>query len=265
MHDLIILAIIGGIGLCLSLSVLGNFIIWNRLSYLGDSIAHSSLLGIAIGLLIPGASYIAIILICFISSFLLILLNKKLNIAKDALLIFNTQFALALGITLISLLNPSKMANTYFIGNIISLTLTDIIFIYMVSSTILVYLYIFWDKLLLLAVNEELATSENINSFIHNIAFTFMLSCLIVFGIKLAGILLIPSLMIIPGLIALGLTRTPFSSLIVSFFLATIAVIIGVLLSIIIDAPTGPLITLVLVGFMGLKIIPLLFSKLFNN
>ncbi|MDR0483771.1 MAG: metal ABC transporter permease, partial [Alphaproteobacteria bacterium] len=89
MYDFIIYGLIGGIGLAFSLAILGNFIVWKRMSYIGDSIAHTSLLGIALGVLTSSMPEIMIIIVCFLLSSVLILINKKFQISKDSLLILN--------------------------------------------------------------------------------------------------------------------------------------------------------------------------------
>ncbi len=255
MYDFIIYGILGGIGLVFSLSILGNFIVWKRMSYIGDSIAHTSLLGIAIGVLSSVMPEISIIAVCFALSVLLIFINKKFNISKDALLILNTQFALALGFIIISLMNSNSNLYKYLFGSILSITINDIIIIYVLSVMVFLYVFKNWQKLLLLTINEEVAISEGINSTKHDIIFVFVLSCVIAFSIKLAGALLIPSLTIIPAIIAHSLAKSPLQAVIISFFTGSLAVICGILISMYINVSSSALITVILCSMVLIKVI----------
>ncbi|MDR0484133.1 MAG: metal ABC transporter permease, partial [Alphaproteobacteria bacterium] len=96
--------------------------------------------------------------------------------------------------------------------------------------------------------------SENINSTKHDIIFVFVLSCTIAFSIKLAGVLLIPSLSIIPAIVAHDLAKSPLQSMIISFISASIAVCLGMILSLYINVSPSALITLTLCSFVLLKV-----------
>ncbi len=261
MMDFLIYAIIGGIGLVLSLSILGNFIVWKRISYIGDSISHSSVLGISIAVATSFSTEITTILVCFILSYVVVYISRKFNTSADAVLVFNTQFALATGIILVSLFSRGNMLNEYLFGSILSLNIKDIIFIYLLSTGTIAYVYFNWDNLLILTVNEDIARSENINVFKHEVIFVFILSCLISFSIKFIGILLIPSLTVIPAIIANNIVKTPLQAVVLSFICASIAIILGLLTSIYIDTSSGALITIYLVIMMIIKIIYVLIRK----
>ncbi len=255
MYDFIIYGLIGGVGLAFSLGILGNFIVWKRMSYIGDSIAHTSLLGIALGVLTSVMPEISIIIVCFALSVILIFINRKFHISKDSLLILNTQFALALGFIIISLMNSNGSLYKYLFGSILSITLQNVIVIYILAIVVFIYMFINWQKLLLLTINEEVAISENINAIKHDIIFVFVLSCVIAFSIKLAGALLIPSLAIIPAIVSHSLAKSPLQAVIISFIVGSFSVISGILLSMYIDVSSSALITIILCSFVLIKVL----------
>ncbi|MDR2007560.1 MAG: metal ABC transporter permease [Alphaproteobacteria bacterium] len=255
MYDFIIYGLIGGIGLAFSLSILGNFIVWKRMSYIGDSIAHTSLLGIALGVLTSTMPEIMIIIVCFVLSSALILINKRFNISKDSLLILNTQFALAAGFVIISLMQNNSSLYRYLFGSILSIKLNDIIIIYITAAVVFLYVFSNWQKLLLMTINEDVAISEGINALRHDIIFVFVLSTVIAFSIKLAGVLLIPSLSIIPAILAYSIAKSPLQSMAVSFIAAASAVILGMILALYINVSPSALITLSLCSFVLLRVI----------
>ena len=255
MWEIIFLALIAGLGLALSIAVIGNFIVWNRMSYLADSISHSSIIGIALGLISPLMPELIIIVICFVFSFVIVYLNHKFNITKEALLIINTQFSVALGITLISLLNPNIIINNYFFGNILGVSIKDVICIMILALLIIMYLIFNWNKILLISINEEIAISERIHALFEKVIFVFLASCAISFSIKMVGVLLIPSIMIIPSIIALNVSKTPLENIVFASIVGFLGISCGILLSTIVDVPTGPLITLCLIALLIISIL----------
>jgi ABC-type Mn2+/Zn2+ transport system permease subunit len=122
-------------------------------------------------------------------------------------------------------------------------------------------MYRFWDKIILLVINKEIYNAENNDAFFINLFFAFMLCVVVVFGIKIAGVLLIPSLLIIPGLIVHKLVFKTITSLLFSALIAVFATVFGVVFSMVIDVPTGPLITLILVVLLVLKFVYLKFLR----
>lgn len=252
--EIIIYAILAGLALALSLTTFGSIIAWKRSSYLGDAIAHSSLLGIVLSYLYNISPNIIIIPICFIFSFTLVLFNKKFNVAKDSILLFNTQLSLALSFIIISLFIQQPITN-FFFGSILSVTLKDIILMYVIAFFALVYLYINWEKIILATINNDVAQSENINTFLQEVILIFVLSAIVSFAIKIAGVLLIPSLMILPNMVASRFAKNPFSSLVIAFIVSGICITLGILTSAIVDVATAPLITLYLVGMIVVSLL----------
>ncbi len=255
MLEIIIYAMLAGIGASISLSILGNFVLWKKMSYIGDSIAHNSILGVAVSLVFGGLPLLWVILICFIFSCLFVILNKKYKISQDSILVVNTQLSLSLGIIIIALVTKSNIGlNNYFLGNILSINHEDLFIIYTIAVFVVVYMIFNWNKILLITINEEIAQSEGINIFKHDLILVFMISSVVASSIKFLGFLLIPSLLIIPAIIANKLSASPLKTIIFTILIGGLANIIGIFLATIIDVSTAPLITLVLIVMLLIKL-----------
>jgi zinc transport system permease protein len=254
MLDLIFLATTGALLLSTCLCILGNFVVWQRISYIGDSIAHSSLLGLILAELLHTSVNIITIIICFIFSILFVNLNKKFKITKDSLLIFNTQFSLSLGFILLSIFSSGRLLNNYFFGSILSIDINDIYIIFVILIFIILLTYIYWEKLLLITLNNTIANAEGINTKIFNIVFIFFLSLVIAFSIKFIGILLVPSLLILPALASLNIFNSPLKSILFSIVLSANAILLGIWLSSIINIQPSPLISFILIIAIILKV-----------
>ena len=101
--NFVLYALVAGISLALVAGPLGSFIVWRRMSYFGDTLAHSALLGIALGLLTDSNPQLSIIVSCLVFAVLLTLLDRRPSISTDTLLGILAHSSLALGIVVLAL------------------------------------------------------------------------------------------------------------------------------------------------------------------
>jgi len=147
------------------------------------------------------------------------------------------------------------MLNNYFFGSILSLSIKELIIIYILLIIIILGIVIFWNKILLVSFNHEIANAEGINSNIFEVILIFVLSFIITISIKFVGVLLVPSLLILPALFSLNLTNNPSYSLLLSSIIATIAVIVGIAISTFVNIAPSPIISLFLVLAILIKLL----------
>ena len=109
-------------GICVSIigGGLGCFVIWKKMAYFGDSLSHSSLLGIALGIALGINTTIGTFVICSIFAFLLIYLQNKRILSNDTLLGILAHSSLSIGIVSISLLKEKVNLDSYLFGDIIN-------------------------------------------------------------------------------------------------------------------------------------------------
>jgi len=86
MDDFLWRALLGGIGIALITGPLGCFIVWRQMAYFGDTLAHSALLGIALGFIFDTNLNISVLLVCIVIALLLVLLQQQKRLATDTLL-----------------------------------------------------------------------------------------------------------------------------------------------------------------------------------
>ena len=129
-------ALIGGIGVALIAGPLGCFVVWRRMAYLGDSLAHGALLGIALGLVFDIDFTIGIIASSIALVALLILLQRQNRFASDTLLVILAHGALSLGLVAVSFFEGQRLdLMVYLFGDILAVGRGDLIWIYSVSYT----------------------------------------------------------------------------------------------------------------------------------
>ena len=111
----IIRAIIAGVGIAIIAGAIGCFVVWRKMAYFGDSLAHSALLGVALGLVMGISTNLGTIIICSIFAIVLIWLQQKKILATDTLLGILAHSALSVGMVTLSLLEQSIDSSFVFI------------------------------------------------------------------------------------------------------------------------------------------------------
>jgi zinc transport system permease protein len=245
-------ALAGGIGIALVVGPLGCFVVWRRMAYFGDSLAHSALLGIALGLLSGMGVSLGIICICGLFACLLVWLQSKKILATDTLLGILAHAALSMGMVAISLLHTVRInIYDYLFGDVLSVTAMDLYWIYGGGAVALAALIALWRKLILATVHEELARVEGINTFLLNLCFMALMTLVIAVSIRIIGILLITSLLIIPAATARQFARTPEAMTLLAAFFGMVAIIGGLYASLSWDTPSGPSIVVTAVALFA--------------
>ncbi len=249
--DFIIRAFVAGIGLALITGPLGCFIIWRRLSYFGDTIAHSSLLGVVIAYAMNFNLIIAVFAVsCFIALSLLFL-QKRTNLPDDALLGLLAHSVLAIGLVLLGILSFIRIdLMGLLFGDILSVNLNDVLFVWIGGSIVMIVLIVIWRPLFAATVNLELAKAEGLNPDLANGIFTILIASVIAISIKIVGILLITGLLIIPAAASRNLSSTPIQMAIISSVIGLVSVVLGLQTSMIWNSPTGPTILAIALVFL---------------
>ena len=143
-------AIIAGVGVAIIAGAIGCFVVWRKMAYFGDSLAHSALLGVALGLVMGISTNLGTIIICSIFAVTLIWLQQKKILATDTLLGILAHSALSVGMVTLSLLERSVDLHSYLFGDILAVTPTEIYYILFGGLIVLIFLYFkFGDRLYL--------------------------------------------------------------------------------------------------------------------
>ena len=243
--DFILRAALVGLLLALCSGPLGCFVLWRRLAYFGDTMAHSALLGIALGLFVQINITLSVAVTSIFVAISLLLLQRQNKIASDTLLGILSHSSLALGIVTLSLLPTVQMdIGSFLFGDLLTVTWLDV---YLCAGLVLVcycVLLLIWQPLLLLSLHPALAKAEGVNEHRYALIFTLLIALLIAIAMKLVGILLITALLVIPAACARLFAKGPVLMAIFAAVIAITAVFIGVSVSFYYDTPTGPSIVL---------------------
>ncbi|WP_425619516.1 metal ABC transporter permease [Buchnera aphidicola] len=246
MFKLIFLGWLTGVILSLTTAALGSFVLWRRIASFGDTLSHSSILGIAISIIFNINSFFSLFLLMSILAIILAWLETLLPFAIDTILNIISHSTLSLGIILMSIISNNHRIDVthYLFGDLLAVTKYDLIIIVINSIIILSILYYYWNYILSATINEELAQADGINIFYARLIIMLIIALNISISIKFVGALLITSLLIIPPATAQHFSNSPENMVIISILVSIISVTGGIIFSFYAHTPTSPSIVL---------------------
>ncbi len=240
-EDFIWRGMLGGLGVALVSGPLGCFIVWRRMAYFGDSLAHSALLGVALGFLLGIDLRLGTLAACVALALFLALLQGQKKLSSDTLLGILAHTSLSLGLIAIAFMENIRVDLLgYLFGDILSVTAQDLGWIFGGGAAALAALAIIWRPLLAITVHEELARAEGVCVWAVRLAFMLIIAFMIASAMKIVGILLITSLLIIPAAAARRFSKTPEQMAALAVLIGALAVAGGLAASMRWDTPSGP-------------------------
>ncbi len=251
-------SLLAGAGVALVAGPLGCFVVWRRMAYFGDTMAHSSLLGVALGFLLGIDLMLGVFAVALVVALLLFAFQRQRQLASDAVLGTLSHASLSLGMLVISLMTWVRVdLMSYLFGNILAVDVEDLLWIYGGGGVALGVLLWIWRPLLAVTVDEALAQAEGIPALRLQLVFMLLIAGLIALAMKIVGILLITSLLIIPATAARRYSRTPEQMAMGAALVGVASVGLGLTTSLHFDTPSGPSIVVAAVLFFLCSVVPL--------
>ena len=246
LDDFLFRALLAGIGIALVTGPLGCFVVWRRMSFFGDTLSHSALLGVLLSVAFNLNISLTIFAVSSLIALILLRLQKTTNLPNDALLGLLSHSALAVGMVVLGFLSFIRFdIMGLLFGDILSVNIYDLLAIWIGGAFILLVLWYIWKPLFASTVNYELAEAEGMNPEKVNAIFTILLAALIAISIKMVGLLLITGMLIIPTTMARNLSNNPKEMVILSIIGGLLSVFIGLYTSFEINTSSGPTIVVV--------------------
>ena len=237
------------LALALVAGPLGCFVVWRRMAYFGDGLAHSALLGVALGLVIGVSHQIGMMLIAVLFALTLIWLRVKRVLATDTLLGILAHAALSLGLVAMMLMGGGEAdVHDYLLGSLDKLTPELAAWVIGGCGLSLGLLLRLWPGLILMTTSEELAHAEGVPIMRYEFALMVLMGVVVAAAIQMVGILLITSLLIIPASSARLFARSPEAMAVSGSLLASLAMLLGLPLAQNFALATGPVIVCVSVA-----------------
>lgn len=241
----------------ISCGIIGTYIVSKRLVFISGGITHTSFGGIGMGYFLGINPLIGAAIFSILSALGIEFMSKKTEVREDSAIAIMWSFGMAIGIIFI-FITPGYAPNlmTYLFGSILTVTNLDLIISFSVTSLVIIFFLSFYKVILFVSFDPDFAKARQINVDMMNYLLITLVALTIVVNIKVAGIILIISLLTIPQASA-NLFFKDFKKII--FFAIIIGLtgsISGLILSYYINIPSGATIifTLVLI-FLILRLI----------
>ena len=218
---------------------LGCLMLWRRMSFFADTMAHGTLLGVAIAGALSLPLWLGVTFLAFLLVGVLWVLHDP-RLPNDALLALCSATLLCSGLMFIQhipSLRPELLS--YLFGDLLQISWSDLPMFALVIIAALAVLYKNWQAQIQIAIDPDMAVSEGVNAKWQRLVFMLLLALFTVLALRAVGSLLMGALLVIPALTARLLANSPKQMVIWAFVIAQIGITVGLWSSAGLDTSTG--------------------------
>lgn len=251
-------ALLSGVVVAATCSVVGLFLVLRRQSLFGDALSHVAFGGLAVGLFTSIYPIWTALVFSVLASLGITKLRQSTRIPSDAAVAIMLSSGLAVGIILIGLSGGFSLdLESFLFGSILLISMQDQIMILLLSTAVLLIVIKFYSQLVYITFSEEQARVSGINVSRFNYLFIGLASLAVISSLRLVGVLLISSLIVIPNITAMMFGKGFRKTAMISIIIAVSSVLVGIVISYIANlAPGGTIVLLTvffLLGTIGIK------------
>jgi zinc transport system permease protein len=241
-------ALITGIAVAIICSAVGLFLVLRRHSLFGDALSHMAFGGIAVGLFTNIYPIWTAIIVSVLAALGMTKLRQSTKVPPDAAVAVLLSSGLALGIVLVSISGGFSVdLFSFLFGSILLVSQDEVYMILGLSAGIMTILLLLYRKFTYIAFDEEQAKVSGLSVSKLNYLFIVLASITVIASIRLVGILLISSLIVIPNITAMLFGKGFRKTALISGIIGVFSVVTGILISYVANIATGGTIVLVLV------------------
>ena len=242
LDDFFVRALLAAAGVACVAAPVGCILLWRRMAYFGDTMAHSALLGVALGAVLGVGLGIGVFGVAIAVALVLVVLERTGRLATDTLLGVLSHSTLALGLVVLALSASGYRHDLigYLFGDVLAVTAGDLAVIWGGGAVCLAVLAAVWRSLVAATLHEDLARAEGIPVARLQMLYVVLMAAIVAVGMKVVGVLLIVALAIIPAAAARALSRTPEQMAIIASVIGIVSGVLGLLGSLWLDTPSGP-------------------------
>lgn len=253
LNDWVWRAVLGSLGLAIPASIVGCFLLWRRAAFFGDAVAHIGILGVVLGYSMHISTHLSVICVSCILVAMVGIFNKKSQVhgylSLDVRLAIISYVSMALALVFLQktptlYIEPESI----LFGDILSISRADLLWILAVNIITITFCLLYWRMLMLLTIHTDLATVRNVPVHILSFFGLMIMAFVVAIGVKIAGALLMPALMIIPAATVSKTARSPQEMVWMTCVVTIIVVSLGLGSAFYFDLIAGPSMTLCAMG-----------------
>lgn len=244
-------ALIVGLMLSIMIPLIGVVMVNRKTSMIGDALSHTSLTGVALGLIMGFNPVVGAVIVCIISAFAIEIIRKKFPQYGD----MATAVIMSLGLGLAALLSDfapgGNNFESYLFGSISSVTMTDLVSVAVAFAIMIAISIVLYGSLLDISINPNLARIAGVNVRLVNGIFTLISAIVIALAAKIVGALMVASLIVLPVATALFVSKSYKQTMIWSVALGIIYMMLGLIISYYYDLrPGGAIVVNAIIGMI---------------
>ncbi len=246
-YDFMVRAFIAGIIIAILAAISGSFIVLRRYSMITETLAHSALVGVAVGVIAGTNPLWMAVVAALVSAWTIEYLRSHFHLYSDSVLAIILSGSLALAVIIVSLAGAfNSSLFSYLFGSILSVTTEDLIVMGVFGVIALSLLGLFYRELYFIAYDEEVAQTSGIKVQLLNFLLVSIVAIIIALSIRIVGTLLIGAMMVIPTVAALRFRQGFGKTIALALLFSILAVIVGMTSSYFFSLPSGATIVLTL-------------------
>ncbi len=236
------------------LPLIGAPLVQKRLSNTGDALSHTSLAGVAIGVVSGISPLWSSIIVSVISALIIEYIRRKFNKYSELAVVVVMSFAIGIA-AILSKFAGAQTFSSYLFGSVMLTTNQEVIVMSVIFIVTIVFFVGFYHQILYSNYNSFQASLDNVKVNLLNISFTILTALIVAVASKTVGALMVSSLMVIPYATSLQLTKSYKASIITSVILSVLAAVIGITLSYYLDIASGGTMVLTSVAILVISLI----------
>jgi len=234
----------------------GNFVVLRKMSFFSNAISHSAFAGIALGILLSIDFSVSSIVLAILIAFFIAYLSEKTTLSPDTVIGIAFSAVIAIGMLLIGMIKGYRTDLFAFIfGDILAVSRTDLLLIFIVGILTITIILSFFKPFLQITFNSDLARVEGINVRFFEYLLFLIIALVVTVSLKIIGIILVTSLLIVPAAAAKNLASSVSRLFIFSCIFGVISGIVGLIGSVYLNTASGPTIVLVSIGIFFLTML----------
>ena len=227
-------------------AVVGAFVVWKGLSFVGDALAHASFAGVAVAFVSGTSIYLGAAIAAVVTSLLITFLSRTARISSDTAIGVLFAFAFSLGIVIISRVqNYTVDMFAYLFGNVLGVGLDDLALIAGAGGLVLLVILLLYKELFFVAFDPVMAEASGLPVGLLQYLLLAMIGGTVVVAMRAVGIALVVAMLVTPAATASLLTRRFHRIMVLGALLSAVASVSGLYLSFYANVASGGAIVLV--------------------
>jgi len=246
--------------IAISASFLGSFVLWKKLSYYGDALSHSILLGVVIGNFFQTDQILTLIVFSIIFSLIIQFISRNNYFSKDSIVMITSYGCISLALLFIDDIHEFE---EIIFGDVLEINSYQIFLLLTLSLTIIIYTILAFKKILLININKDLAKIDGIKVDFWQLSFLILLSVTVAICVKFVGVFLMTALLILPSAIARIYAKSASKMIFLSLIIAIFSSLFSFEISNLLDSKIQPtlILSLVIVFILSLALSKFLSQK----